>query len=60
MGPPWEAGIHAKSRRMAFEAEGVPNTKALIGTGLSMGMGGWGENGGREMRLRQEMDFAGP
>lgn len=42
MGPPWEAGIHAKSRRMAFEAEGVPNTKALIGTGLSMGMGGWG------------------
>lgn len=35
---PGETGVHAQTGRMALEAEGVPNTKALIGTELIMGM----------------------
>lgn len=33
-----EAGIHAKTGRMAFEAEGIENMKAFRGTELSMGV----------------------
>lgn len=35
---PWETGVHTQTGRMALEAEGMPNTKALIGTELIRGM----------------------
>lgn len=37
-GTTMEAGIHAKTGRMAFEAEGIENMKAFRGTELSMGV----------------------